>query len=46
MASRVSLTAQECLGRDEGAALLVGRAWVPAEEDRPSLACAVGIPST
>ncbi len=31
MASRVMLTARECLPRDD-AALLVGRVWVPAEE--------------
>jgi fumarylacetoacetate (FAA) hydrolase family protein len=36
MASRLSLSARECLPRDAPEALLVGRAWVPAE-DGPSV---------
>src|SRR5262245_26593201 len=32
MASRVTLSARECLPRDVRGALLVGRAWVPAED--------------
>ena len=36
MASRVRLSARECLPRDAREALLVGRAWVPAE-DGPSV---------
>lgn len=39
MASRVNLVADECLPRDGGSALLVGRAWVPAE-DGP---CVIGV---
>jgi fumarylacetoacetate (FAA) hydrolase family protein len=31
MTSRVTLTARECLPRDTDRAILVGRAWVPAE---------------
>ena len=36
MASRVRLSARECLPRDPRGALLIGRAWVPAE-DGPSV---------
>ncbi len=36
MTSRVSLSARECMPRDAHEALLIGRAWVPAE-DGPSV---------
>ena len=41
MAARLRLSARECLPRDRSEALLIGRAWIPAE-DGPSVIGARG----